>query len=104
MLVVVANMAIVAEAQVALARRAVDSCAANGGEVAQVGDDAMFVGGEGSQGEGEGGVSGGGAGVAVESGTFFPPHVVFVLHLAAEQLAFRPVYHTTSCDWQGEEN
>jgi hypothetical protein len=45
-----------------------------------------------------GGAAGGGT---EKAGPFVAPHVVFVLHLPAEQLAFRPVYHTTSCDWQG---
>ena len=83
-LLVVANMAIVAEAQVALARRAVDDCVAA--------YTAEAVGHENGL---EDALPEGGFGDA-----FRPPHVVFVLHLAAEQLAFRPIYHTTSCDWQ----
>jgi hypothetical protein len=124
MLLIPANMAIVAPAQVSFARRCVDEFEAElsssqarasvGGSSSGGGADGRkHAAGKQESGDGRpgrpqatslggGGVGWGGAAGSSSARLLPTPavHAVLLLHLAPEQMRFRPIYSTPSCDWQ----
>ena len=82
-LVVVANMATTHPEQVSFVRRYIDECL----EAAALPDDSSSA------------VDEGGAATGALGPLAIQPQVVLLLHLSAEQLTFRPIYHATAVGW-----